>query len=344
MHNGYKVYDVHGHVSTTNGVRAYGLTLMSSNSPSPRSPLMAPNRAGDMSDEALKRAAQTHVDYMDERDIDIQIIGPRPFTMLGWMEPHILPSWTRITNDSIFRQVEAFPDRFIGAAMLPQIANAPDMSHCLEEAERCRTELGFQACYLTPDPTGRRDSPGMHERYWDPIYEYCQRHDWPIIVHGTNCLDPRIRIIPQNYQIGFMFEQYLARQLLSHGDVFDRFPELRVCICHGGGSLDRFVKTDSHLGQRDLSKNLFVDTCVYDLDALEATIKQRGVDQMLFGAEAPGSGRAVRPETGKSGDHLIPELAKFSWLTDEDRKKILHDNVAKFCAAFDKVAGATPVS
>jgi predicted TIM-barrel fold metal-dependent hydrolase len=344
MHNGYKVYDVHGHVSTTNGVRAYGLTLLSSNTASPRSPLQNANRQGDMADEALKRAAQAHVDYMDERDIDIQIIGPRPFTMLGWMEPHLLPAWTRITNDSIWKQVTFFPDRFIGAAMLPQNAHAPDSKHMLEEADRCKNELGFKAVYLTPDPTGRRDSPGMHEHYWDDIYDYCQRNNWPIIVHGTNCLDPRIGIIPQNYQVGFFYEQWLARQLLGHSDVFDRFPELKVCICHGGGAIDRFIKTDNHLAQRDLSKNMFYDTCVYDLDALTATIKQRGLNQMLFGAEAPGSGRAVRPETGKSGDNLIPELVKFDWLSDADRKKILHDNPAGFCAEFDKVAGASAVS
>jgi predicted TIM-barrel fold metal-dependent hydrolase len=335
LHNGYKVYDVHGHVTTTNGVRAYGLTLMSSNSPSAQSPLKAANRGGDMSDEALKRSAQTHVDYMDERNIDVQIIGPRPFTMLGWMEAHLLPAWTRITNDSIAKQCEFFPDRFIGAAMLPQNSHAPDMSHCIDEMERCVREYGFKAMYLTPDPTGRRDSPGMHEHYWDPIYEYSQRNQIPIIIHGTNCLDPRIRIIPQNYQVGFMFEQYLAGQLLSHGDVFDRYPELKIVVCHGGGALNRFIKTDNHLSQKDLSRNLFYDTCVYDLVALEATIRQRGVGQMLFGTEAPGSGRAVRPETGKGGDDLVPELAKFSWLSDSDRKAILHDNPKSFLAAFN---------
>jgi hypothetical protein len=128
--NGYKVYDVHGHVTTTNAVRSYAVTLMASNTAS-RSPLQNAQRAGDLSDEALQRAAQTHATYMDERNIDVQIIGPRPFTMLGFMEPHLLPSWTRLTNDSIAAQVRFFPDRFIGAAMLPQNAHAPDSKHML---------------------------------------------------------------------------------------------------------------------------------------------------------------------------------------------------------------------
>jgi predicted TIM-barrel fold metal-dependent hydrolase len=336
VHNGYKVFDVHGHVTAPASVRGFAVNLLASNTAS-RSPITSGRGGAEFSDEAFQRSAKTHADYMDERNIDVQIIGPRPFTMLGWMEPHLLPAWCEITNDSIFKQVQAFPSRFLGAAMLPQNAYAPDTKHVIPELERCVKELGFVATYLTPDVTGRRDSPGMHEHYWDDAYDYCQRNNLPIIIHGTNCLDKRIGIIPQNYQIGFMFEQFLANQLLSHGDVFQRFPELKIVICHGGGALNRFIKTDNHLAQKDLSKNLFYDTCVYDLVVLEATIKQRGVNSTLFGTEAPGSGRAVRPETGKSGDDLVPEIAKFSFLSDQEKKQIMHDGPASFLPAFEKV-------
>ena len=30
-----------------------------------------------------------HADFMSERNIDVQIIGPRPFMMMGWMQPHL---------------------------------------------------------------------------------------------------------------------------------------------------------------------------------------------------------------------------------------------------------------
>src|SRR3972149_10213675 len=110
MYNGTKVFDVHGHVTAPSAVRAQGLILMASNTAGP-SPIMSQRRGPESSDEAFKAAAQTHVSYMDERQIDVQIIGPRPFTMLGWMEPHLLPSWTRLTNDPIFHQRDAFPRR-----------------------------------------------------------------------------------------------------------------------------------------------------------------------------------------------------------------------------------------
>ena len=165
----------------------------------------------------------------------------------------------------------------------------------------------------------------MHEPYWFPLYARAQELGIPLIVHGTNSLDPRFRVVPHNYQLGFLTEQYLAGQFLSHGDVFARFPELKVIICHCGGALDRFIPTDHHLAQKDLSSNLFYDTCGYDLNFLEAAIKQRGVPRMLFGTEAPGSGRAVRPETGRTSDDLVPVIETFDFLTEEDKIKIFND-------------------
>ncbi len=159
-------------------------------------------------------------------------------------------------------------------------------------------------------------------------------------MHGTNSHDPRIGIVPQNYQIGFVVEQFIATQLLSHGDVFQRYPELKVIVCHCGGALDRFIKTDHHLAQKDLSNNLFFDTNALDINFLEAAIKQRGVSQTCFGTEVPGSGAAVRPETGRPGDDLIPIISGFSFLSEADKLAIFNKNPARLFPIFERVGKA----
>jgi predicted TIM-barrel fold metal-dependent hydrolase len=256
---------------------------------------------------------------------------------LGWMEPHLLPAWARYVNDMIRQQCEFFPGRFLGACQLPQDSAAEDLSGCLDELNRCVTEYGFVAAYVSPDPAGCRTTPGMHEPYWYPLYERAQELGIPLIVHGTNALDPRFRVVPHNYQLSFVTEQYLAGQFLSHSDVFDRFPELRIIICHCGGALDRFIPTDHHIAQRDLSENLFYDTCGYDVHFLEAAVKQRGADRMVFGTEAPGSGNAVRPETGRTSDDLVPVIDGFGFLATEDKVKIFNSNPAKVIPALAKI-------
>lgn len=340
MFNELPVLDVHAHVShPMPGMGMLYMHLRATNGPIP-SPIDAPSagRYG-LDRDSFAESVGRHVAYIDERQIEVQVIGPRPFLMLGDLPDYLLPSWTRAVNDAIALQCALYPDRFRGACQLPQNIHAPDASHCLEELRRCRTEYGFVGVYLSPDPEGRRNAPGLDDHWYDPLYAECESHAMPIVVHGTNCFDPRFKNVPHNYQLGFVAEQYWATQILSHGDVFDRFPGLKVVLCHCGGALDRWIPTDPHLAQRDLSSNLFFDTCAHDERYLECAIKQRGVAQMVFGTEAPGSGAAPRPSgsASRTGDDLVPVIAGFDFLTPEDKKAIFHDTPA---ALFPSMIGA----
>lgn len=337
MYQGTKVLDVHAHVSPPMGGMGQTNMFMQAMNGTMPSPIDTPaaEQLG-LGDEDFAVSVGRHIDYIDERAIDRQILGPRPFLMMGWMQDHLLPAWTRLVNDTIAKQCRMHPDRFLGAAQLPQNVAAPDASHCLAELNRCVSEHGFVGVYVSPDPEGKRNGPGLDTPWWDPLYARCQEGGLPIIIHGTNCLDPRLRNVPHNYQLGFVAEQYWAGQVLGHSDVFARFPELKVIICHCGGALDRFIPTDPHLPQRDLSNNLFYDTCAHDLHFLEAAIKQRTVARMVFGTEAPGSGRAVRPETGRTADDLVPVIGGFDFLSEADKVAIFHDNPARL---FPQMAG-----
>lgn len=336
MYNDHLVLDVHGHVSVP--LAAYAPLLLMLGGNSAMRPAALRTLSG-VSDDEFRQEAAEHVAYLDARAIDVQIIGPRPFLMFGWMEQHLLPDWTTFINDLIHQQCGFFPDRFRAACQLPQSASAEDTRHCLPELERCVTELGFVAAYVSPDPGGRRTTPGMADPYWYPLYERAAELGVPLIVHGTNSLDERVAEVPHNYQLAFITEQYLATQVLAHSDVFDRFPGLRVLVCHCGGALNRFIASDPRLPQRDLSANLFFDTCAYDEIFLSAAIRQRGVAQMCFGTESPGAGKAVRPETGRSSDDLVPVLASFEFLSEQDRLDILTWNPVRVFPALADCLG-----
>lgn len=340
MYNDVKVYDVHGHVSHPfGGMGRMMLFMQAMNTPLP-SPIGTPGAAdAGLGEEDFAVTVGRHVAQLDDRGIERQVIGPRPFLMLGFTGDHIVPAWTRMVNDAIHQQCQMHPDRFIGAAQLPQQAHAPDTTHCLDELHRCVDELGFQGVYVSPDPEGERNSPGLHETYWDPLYEACQERGLPIIVHGTNCNDPRFAPVPHSYQLGFVSEQYWANQILSHSDVFERFPELKVIICHCGGALDRWIPNDPHLSQKDLSNNLFYDTCAHDEPYLECAIKQRTPARMCFGSEVPGSGGALRQDSGRPADDLVPIIGGFEFLSEEEKATIFCHNPLRLFPGFGHDAG-----
>jgi predicted TIM-barrel fold metal-dependent hydrolase len=327
MYNGVKVLDVHGHVSMPVDYRLHIGNMLAQNTPFL---LQVPPAQ-------LDAAVQVHLKELDDRNIDVQIVGPRPVYEFHWMRPFLQEAWCRGTNDLIAQFVQQCPDRLLGAAQLPQNAER-DTSSCLPEFERCVKELGFVAAYVNPDPSGTRQAPGLHDPYWYPLYTKAQEWDIPLIVHPSVTYDTRVESLYANYQVNNVVEEYIATQILSRSDVFERFPTLRVVVCHCGGALDRWISSDPHLGQRDVSRNLFFDTCVYDVPFLEAAIKQRGVDRMLFGTEVPGSGRAPRPETGRPGDDIVPIIGGFEFLTEAQKIKIFHDNPKRVFPALAPLA------
>ena len=342
MHNGTPVLDIHAHVSAPMHGTPNLALMLAANSDLGADPLAKNAMNFGMDDEAWADSVGKHVALIDQYGIDAQLLGPRPFLMLGWMSAHLLEPWARFVNNMIARQVMLAPTRFVGAAQLPQNAKAEDLTHCIPELDRCVKELGFKAVYLSPDPAGDRSAPGLHKPYWYPVYERCQEYGIPIIIHGTNCKDERLDCIPHNYQISFVWEQYLATQIYRHSDVFDKFPELKVVVCHCGGALDRFLKEDvAHMGKRDVSRNLFFDTNAPDLHCLEAAIKQRTPAQICFGTEAPGSGRAPRADTGRPGDDLVPIIDGFDFLSAQDKKLIFHDNCARVCPGLGALGNAS---
>lgn len=346
MYKDIKVLDLHSHIRWQPAATTFLNYLLSVNHPveSPirggRSVQPGERRSEGMLDEDWKAAADKHAAYLDAREIDIQVLGPHPVEFNGWLPRHLFESWTSYTNDAIFKMTQMRPDKFTGAAMLPQIATEVDSRHMLPELERCVNEYGFVAAYVSPDISGKRDSPGMNDEYWYPLYEKAAELDIPLIIHGTNGQDPRFAGVPHNYQLAFATEQHIATQLLRWGKQFELFPNLRVVMCHMGGSLDRFIKESESLNPgHDTTRNMFFDTCAYDLDYLTTAIKQRGVQNCCFGVEAPGSGQTVRPETGRTSDDLVPVISALDFLSEQDRIDIFHNNPARVCPGLAKAAG-----
>jgi predicted TIM-barrel fold metal-dependent hydrolase len=339
MYKGEKVIDIHGHMSTPPHFRAYAYNMI------------ALRYAGDtlnMSDELVESAITRHLGMLKERNIDVQFISPRPVAMMHWERPFMVDAWTKVTNNVIAQQCRLHPNEFVGIAQLPQHQEL-DTSNCIDEFRRCVEELGFVGAMVNPDPGANRETPGMNKAYWFPLYEESQRLQAPLIVHPSLSRDPRLDGLPSSYQYNNITEETLATQLLEHSDVFDRFPELRVIICHCGGALERnlnergipsgergggsvgmTVGGEPTTEKRDFSNNLVFDSCAYDTDFLITAVKQKGVDRMLLGTEVPGGGTGrLNPLTGKFSDDLIPVFELMDFLSDQDRVKILSGNARR---------------
>src|SRR5205814_7541802 len=133
--------------------------------------------------------------------------------------------------------------------------------------------------YVSPDSNGKGTTPPMNAPYWYPLYAKCQELGVPIIVHGTDVLNPNFHTMNINryFEFNFMVPQSIAMATLrQHPEIFERFPGLRIIVCHCGGFLDRLGEDAPFRAKanRDrLAQGLFYDPGAYDLDFLALAIQ-----------------------------------------------------------------------
>ena len=277
----------------------------------------------------------TLIEQMESVGTDMQLLSPRPISMSHHEKPESVVHWyIQAINDVIAKQCALRPDRFRGVAGLPQNAGVSP-ANSLEELERCVKELGFVGCLLNPDPNEgfSEPPPGLGDEYWYPLYEKLVELDVPALVHSAQCGQPRVP-----YTLHFINEESIAIISLLTSRVFLDFPKLKLVISHGGGAIPyqvgRFRSFYMRPGRRVMGdepfevslRRLYFDTCLYSKEALELLIKVVGPDRCLFGAERPGTGSEIDPDTGRSMDDIKPLIDEIDWLTDADRKMIYADN------------------
>ena len=299
-----------------------------------------PTGRPQLSDEAVRKAGQSIVDLMDQVGTDIQFLSPRPYMQMHSVSPAKVPLlWTQHMNDLIHRTVQMFPTRFRAIAGLPQF-RAESPVNCIAELEFRVKEQGFIGCLLNPDPTegDAAPPPGLGDEFWYPLYEKLCELDVPALVHSAGSCQPR-----ESYTLKFINEESIAIMSLMESKVFERFPNLKLIVPHGGGAIPyhmgRFRAWSVRRGGEyfdDKLKRLHFDTTVYDPEALELLFRTVGADRVLFATERPGTGSARNPRTGRDFDDLKPEIDALSFLSDEDRRNVYECNCTRLYGRFRK--------
>jgi 4-oxalmesaconate hydratase len=228
------------------------------------------------------------------------------------------------------------PDRFQALCGLPQVAGMSP-ANCVEELERCVTELGFIGCKINPDPgEGGVETPSMGDEHWYPLYAKMVELDVPALVHGGPFRFSR------EPELGyFITEEAVAAWGLLRSRVFRDFPGLKIIIGHGGGYIPYQVgrgrafrlnqqARDAELEDFDTSlRRLYFDTVLYNVESLELLFKVVGTERCLFGSDKPANGSVKDPLTGRALNDLKPLMDAVEWLTPEQRQAVCEGNARR---------------
>ena len=316
------VVDIHGHVTAPLALYAYQAGLMSARAFHGKGSIRA-------TEEEVLAAAIPHVQRLKDYGISRQFISPRPYSMMHSRKPEVIVHWfIETVNDIIAAQVAEYPESFVGVAGLPQSAGVSP-SNTVEELRRCVLELGFVGCVLNPDPgEGDYATPGLGDEWWYPLYEAMVELDVPGLVHATACSNPR-----ESYSNHFITEESIAVMSLVDSNVFADFPDLKLIISHGGGSVPyqygRWQAQRVQKGRDDFStslRQLWFDTVLYNKESLELLFKIVGPDRCLFGTETPGIGSGADRVTGNFMDDLAPVIDSIAFLDESQKTGIFSGN------------------
>jgi 4-oxalmesaconate hydratase len=323
------IIDIHGHVSAPAELYAWKALLISSDGYHGKELLR-------ISDEQVLEAGRRHADMLQQVGSDMQFLSPRPFQLMhSSTNEKIVRWWVEVNNDVIAKQCAAFPETFKGVCGLPQGPKTP-IEAAVEELERCVRECGFIGCMINPDPTeGTGLAPTLDDEFWYPLYEKMVELGVPALIHSTACHNPR-----ESYSAHFITEESIAViNLTKTGSrVFEDFPDLRIIISHGGGSVPyqvgrwRAGRQHQRRGRPELEsfdeslRRLWYDTVLYNQESIELLFKIVGTDRCMFGTEKPGSGTAPVPDSDRMFDDLRPVIEEIDFLDDDGRRQVFEGN------------------
>ena len=236
----------------------------------------------------------------------------------------------RIYNNSIAEVVKRYPERFIGAAILP--VDEPEAM--VTEFDRATEELGFKAISLATSFEGvYLDDDRFH-----PLYERAEASNTPLFVHPQTInpigfeqvKDPLLTPV-----IEFVFDTTMCIGKLMTAGTLRRFPNLKFVFAHFGGVMpfikERFDTVYKMLRGRNIVKDLFalpsdylkqiyVDTSgATSPSTLMSTLEMVGAEHTLWGSDYPSN-----PDVSAS----IAAIEGLD-IPSEDKKRILGTNIER---------------
>jgi aminocarboxymuconate-semialdehyde decarboxylase len=269
--------------------------------------------------------AEARIKRLDEMHIDLQAISPSPILLFYWDEPATAAYFSRLQNEAIQETVQKHSRRFVGFGSVP-LQSIRDAIAIAEEAKK----IGLKGLEIGTSVGDKQlDDPSF-----EPFYAAAQALDLLLFVHPTEDgidTDDRLtgmlgNVVQFPYRTTFMIERMILKGL------FDTYPNLRLCLSHGGGLLafniwrldhahQQRPEFRTHIAKRpsEYLKRLYFDSIVHSVAALQYLLEVAGADRVVIGTDYPMA----------MGD--FDPVAKVAMLnvSDEQRNQILGSNAAR---------------
>jgi aminocarboxymuconate-semialdehyde decarboxylase len=268
--------------------------------------------------------ALARIKALDEMKIDLQAISPSPILLFYWDEPAAAAYFSRLQNEAIQAVVKKHPDRFVGFGSVP-LQSIPEAVAIAQEAKN----IGLKGLEIG---TSVGDRP-LDDPVFEPFYDAVQALDLLLFVHptedGIDTDDPVSSMLGNVVQFPFRTTLMIERMILK--GMFEKHPNLRLCLSHGGGLLPFNIwRLDHAYHQRpEFRKNIsqkpsgylkkiYFDSIVHSVPALQYLVQVVGADRVVVGTDYPMA----------MGDFEPVQKIELLNLSEKERSRVLGSNAA----------------
>jgi len=230
---------------------------------------------------------------LDEMQIDMQAISPSPILLFYWEDAAVAAHFSRKQNEAIRDVVRKYPDRFVGFGSVP-LQSVADSIAIAEEAK----SMGLKGLEIG-NAVG--DKP-LDDPIFEPFFAAAQKLELLLFVHplegGVDDDDPLAPVLGNVLHFTFRTTLMVERMILK--GMFEKFPNLRLCLSHGGGLLafNIWRLDHSYSLRADLQKTIpqkpseylkkmYFDTIVHSVAALQYLVQVVGAERVVIGTDYP---------------------------------------------------------
>jgi predicted TIM-barrel fold metal-dependent hydrolase len=232
------------------------------------------------------------LNYMDTYEIDAAVVSlANPW--LDFLDAEDAIYWAQQLNEDLQKICEDYPNRLYGLGVLP----FQDISACLTELNNIANFTWMRGAIISTRGAGN----GLDDPSLDPVWKQAEDFDLPLFVHphygiGTEHFGKFSYSL--NFALGFPFETTVAGIRLVLSGALDRFPNLKLLLAHGGGSLpylsgrlDSCVQKYTDAASRlqcstsEYLRRFYYDALTYHAPAISCAVAFVGSNHLLFGTD-----------------------------------------------------------
>ncbi len=312
-----RTIDIHAHISPEGYVRAF----QEGGSWHGMTPSDAPNMRYN---PRTTWTPEERIADMNSLGVDVQVLSTNASFYNYERDAGATTAMARECNDYVAQLVKDRPDRFAGFATLPM----QDVTSAVAELEHAMN-IGLKGAMIGDHVNGKT----FDEPEFMPLWKSAEASGSVFLIHqgGDTIVTPRSSRYHLPNTIGNLADRAVTFASFVFGGVMDSCPDLRVCLCHGGGytcygigrmdrgwQVRREARTNISQPPSKYLDKFYYDCLTHSEEALRYLIDSVGIDRVVFGTDWPFD---------MAADWPVSWILAMETLTMVEKEAILHGNL-----------------